>query len=48
MMAIMMATAASDSLTDVTTTVLISAADARDAMTVANNQAGVYRRPGTE
>ncbi len=48
MMAIMMATAASGSLTDVTTTVLISAADARDAMTVANNQAGVYRRPGAE
>ena len=48
MMAIMMATAASGSLTDMTTTVLISAADARDAMTLANNQAGVYRRPGTE
>ena len=48
MMAIMMATAASVSLTDVTTTVLISAADARDAMTVAYNQAGVYRRPRAE
>jgi len=43
-----MASAASGSLTDVTTTVLMSAADARDAMTVANNQAGVYRRPGAE
>lgn len=48
MMAIMMASAASGSLTDVTTTVLMSAAEARGAMELAGAKAGVYRRPGTD
>ncbi len=48
MMAIIMASASSGSLTDVTTTVLVSAAEARDAMAIAGEQAGVYRRPGAD
>ena len=48
MMAIMMASAAAGSIVDVTTTVLVSAAEAHNAMTVANTQADVYRRPGID
>jgi len=48
MMAIMMASASAGSLTDVTTTVLVSATEARDAMAIAGEQPGTYRCPGAD
>jgi len=48
MMAILMASTSAGSLTDVTTTVLVSAAEACDAMKIAGEQTGVYRLPGVD